>query len=258
MTAATEEQAWEQWRGFLTSGDIAGGRAFLAEVLERDAPSSHWRALVLYADGLLAFRQGDMVSSQARNEEALAMARTLGDAEAESYALVGLSRVALRAGDYAEVVRLSQQARSLVDDPVASAAPLHLHAAGTRLLGDYDGAKALYEESLELARATGNAAFETMELHNLGHVELHRGDLATAERLFAAWRQRVEVSLDPYDIAMGSLNDAALAAAHGDRERADSLLDDAEARLAQAGIVLDPDDASEVEYLRRGGTAGDN
>jgi len=247
----TEQQAWERWREFMASGDLAGGRAFLAEVLERYAPATHWRALVLYADGLLAFRQGDMVDSQARNEEALTMARGLGDAEAESYALVGLSRVALRAGDYPEVVRLAQQARSLVDDPVASAPPLHLQAAGTRLLGDYDGAKALYEESLELARANRNEGVETMELHNLGHVELHRGDLAAAERLFVEWRGRVEASEDPYDLAMRSLNDAALVAAHGEHERAVALLDDAEARLAEAGIVLDPDDASELEHLRR-------
>lgn len=247
----TEEQAWEQWRAFLTSGDIAGGRAFLAEVLERDAQPSHWRALVLYADGLLAFRQGDMADSQARNEAALAMARALGDAEAESYALVGLSRVALRAGDNSEAVRLAKQARSLVDDPMASAAPLHLEAAGTRLLGEYDGAKALYEESLELARGIGNTRMETVELHNLGHVELHRGDLAAAERFFAAWRQGVESSMDPYDVAMRSLNDAALAVAHGDQSRAQTLLDDAEARLAEARIVLDPDDASELEHLRR-------
>jgi tetratricopeptide (TPR) repeat protein len=229
---------------------VAGGRTFLAGVLDRDAAPSHWRALVLYADGLLAFRQGDMAASLARNEEALAMARTLGDAEAESYALVGLSRVALRAGEHAQVVRLAQQARALVDDPAAAAAPLHLHAAGTRLLGDYDGAKALYEESLELARTSGDSRMETMELHNLGHVELHRGDVAAAERLFAEWRTRVESSADPYDAAMRSLNDAALAIAHGDRERAHALLDEAEGRLAAAGIVLDPDDAAELELLR--------
>ncbi len=64
-------------------------------------------------------------------------------------------------------------------------------------------------------------------------------------------------SENPYDIAMRSLNDAALLLAHGEGDRAHALLDAAEARLAQAGVVLDPDDASEVEYLRRGGPARD-
>lgn len=220
-------------------------------MLQREAPPSHERALVLYADGVLAFRQGDMDSSRSRNEDALRMARELGDDEAEAYALVGLSRVALRDGDFTEVVRLAEAARALVpDDPEASVAPLHMHAAGTRLLGRYDEARALYEESLALNRARGDARMAAMEIHNLLHVELHRGDVAAAERRFAEWRSMVGASGDPYDGAMWSLNSAAFALVHGEPGRAGELLDEAEQRLAAAGIVLDPDDASELHHLR--------
>lgn len=247
----TEEEAWAGWREYLATGDVAGGRAFLAEVLDRDAPPSRHRALVLYADGLFAFRQGDMDGSRARNEAALAMARELGDDEAEAYALVGLSRVALRAGDYEDVVGLAERARALVrDDRDASVAPLHMQAAGTRLLGRYDEARALYEESLVLNRSRGDARMTAMELHNLMHVELHRGDVASAERRFEAWRSMVGASADPYDGAMWSLNNAAFAVVRGEPERATELLDEAEERLAAAGIVLDPDDASELHHLR--------
>jgi hypothetical protein len=48
---------------------------------------------------------------------------------------------------------------------------------------------------------------------------------------------------------MTHLNHAALAFARGDRERAAELLGRTQSTLDGAGIVLDPDDAFEVEWL---------
>ena len=249
---AAEELMAAKWRLWFTTGDIQGGRALLAIVLDRRAPeATRGRALALYADGLMAFRQGDRDGSLARNEEALEVAKAAGDSGAESLALVGLSRVAFRDGRYGDVVALARGARRLAgDDPDAQAWPLHMEAAGTRLSGDYEGARALYRESIDLNRSRGDRDLETMELHNLAHVELHCGDLAAAEELLARWRERTADSEAPYDRAMAALNDAALAAAHGELRRAAGRLARAESRLADAGIVLDPDDAFEVEDLR--------
>jgi hypothetical protein len=239
------------WRLWHVSGDAAGGRRFLAAALEGGGAPSRARALALYGDGLLAFREGAQEESQARNEAALAAARAAGDREAESLALVGLSRVALRNGDYDRVRSLAREARELVRDagPEADVAPLHLLAAGTRLAGDYDHAAELYAESLELNRRLGAGRMVAMELHNMGHVELHRGDLAAAERCFAECDELRNVD-DPYEAAMTHLNQAAVACVRGERERAAELLHRTEATLAAAGIVLDPDDAFEVEWLR--------
>ena len=49
---------------------------------------------------------------------------------------------------------------------------------------------------------------------------------------------------------MTHLNHAALAFARGDRERAAQLLRRMQSTLDGAGIVLDPDDAFEVDWLR--------
>jgi tetratricopeptide (TPR) repeat protein len=240
------------WRLWLFSGEAAAGREFLAAALDGgELRPSRARALALYGDGVLAFRAGAQRESHARNEAALEAARAVGDREVEALALVGLSRVALRDGDYARVRELAQQARELVRDldPSADVAPLHLEAAGTRLAGELDAAARLYEESLDLNRRLGDSRMVAVELHNLGHVELHRGNEDTADRCFAECAELRNAD-DPYDTAMTDLNRAAISFARGDVERARGLLHDVEAALSRAGIVLDPDDAYEVDWLQ--------
>ncbi len=121
-------------------------------------------------------------------------------------------------------------------------------AAGTRLAGDHDAAVELYTESLELNRRLGDSRMVGMEPHNIGHVELHRGDAAAAERCFAECAEVRNLD-DSYEAAMAHLNQAALAFARGDRERAAQLFGQTQSTLVGAGIVLDPDDAFEVEWL---------
>lgn len=240
------------WRLWLFRGETTAGRELLAAALaDGERRPSRARGLALYADGLLAFRAGAQNESRARNEQALETARAVGDPETEALALVGLSRVALRDGDYAGVRNLARQARDLVRDldTTADVAPLHLQAAGTRLAGELDEAVRLYVESLELNRRLGDTRMIAVELHNIGHVELHRGNEDAAERCFAECATLRNPG-DPYDAAMTRLNRAALSFARGDHAGARELLRDVEARLAAAGIVLDPDDAYEVEWLR--------
>lgn len=248
---AAAELAANVWRLWLLSGDVAGGRRLLAAALDvGEGRPSRARALALYGDGALAFRAGAQSESQHRNEAALEAAHAVGDREAQALALVGLSRVAFRDGDYARVRALATEARELARDldAAAGAAPLHMLAAGTRLAGDYDEAIELYTESLELNRRLGNSRLVGMELHNIGHVELHRGNVDAAERCFAECAE-VRNPDDLYESAMTHLNNAALAFVRDDRERAAELLGRAQSQLDGAGIVLDPDDAFEVEWL---------
>ena len=239
------------WRLWMRIGDIGGGRRFLAILLNHDAKASRARAVALYADGVLAFREGKQSESQWRSEQALTVARQVGDREAEALALVGLSRVAFRDGDYERVIELASRARELVKDlhPQAASMPLHLLAAGTRLQGDHDRAVAHYTESLELFRSLKDAAGIAMELHNLGHVELHRGHVDVAARYFEECA-RLRTRDSPVDAAMTHLNQAALAYARGERERAQQQLGLVQPALDQVGMRLDPDDAFEVNWLR--------
>jgi tetratricopeptide (TPR) repeat protein len=249
---AAAELASDVWRLWFVSGDVAGGRRLLAAALDAgEGRPSRARALALYADGLLAFRAGAQADSQERNEAALEAARAVNDREAESLALVGLSRVAFREGDYERVRLLAAEARELTRDLDASAGvmPLHMLAAGTRLTGDHDGAVELYSESVELNRSLGDSVMVALEFHNIGHVELHRGNVDAAEGCFAECA-KVRSADNPYDAAMTHLNHAALAYARGDRESTAELLGRTQSTLADADIVLDPDDDFDVKWLR--------
>jgi ATP/maltotriose-dependent transcriptional regulator MalT len=88
-----------------------------------------------------------------------------------------------------------------------------------------------------------------VELHNLGHVKLHRGNLDAARRLFEELDARGD-SGDPYGAAMTHLNSGALAFAGGDREHAASELHAADAAITEGAIELAPDDRFELDRLR--------
>ena len=251
MSSEDADRLVELAREAQRSGDLDTAGRLFADALDAIGPApSRARALALYGDGIRAFRQGEHEQSRERNEAALEVARALGDAEAEALGLVGLGRLALREGDYARVRSLAAEAHELTRnlDAAAGVAPLHMLAAGTRLGGDYDEAARLYERSLELNRRLGDEQMVAVELHNLGHVELHRGNLEAAERLFA--EHATVANLDePYDAALTRFNEAAVSFARGDRTRAAEFLREAQSTLDDSGVVLDPDDAYEFDWL---------
>lgn len=247
--ASALELVGRAWRAWLSSAKLEEGRAAAASALgaTKDAHGV-WRARALYGDGALAFRAGDTDGSRARNEELLDLAVITNDVRGECDGLTGLARVALRQGDYEEVVRLAAEARrkaKLAGDAAAGASPLHLEAAGTRLQRRYEDARKLYMESLDLNR--DNPSTVAMELHNLGWVDLHRGDVDAAE----AWFRQLDESSHPdaYGDAWAQLNWAAVAIARGRRDEARHRFDAGKAALEKLGASLDPDDQAEFEWL---------
>jgi tetratricopeptide (TPR) repeat protein len=251
--ASALELVRRAWRIWFSRGELDEGSAAAATALGATGAGavSVWYARALYADGLFAFRLGDRRRSLTRNEQALRIAREADDVRGECDALTGLARVALRDGRYGDVVALAGQARERAragSDAAAEAAPLHLHAAGVRLQQDYAAARELYLESLDLNTALGNEALAATEQHNLGWVALHLGDVDEAE---ARFRERdVRAGEDAYGDAWSSLNWAAVAAARDDIDEATRLFASRVQALEQLGATLDPDDRSELDWLR--------
>jgi len=240
------------WRAWLANDELDEGSSLATAALNAAGADAvvPWKARALYADGLYAFRAGDGDRSKSRNAEALRIARETGDIRGESDALTGLARVALRRGDYEEVVRLARQARERAQtsgDREAEASPLHLEAAGVRLQRYYSAARELYLSSLRLNTELGNVSLVATEQHNLGWVELHLGNLSAAE---ARFRERdSQASPDAYAAAWSNLNWAGVAAARGDWENAGRRLEAGKQELEKLGSVLDPDDQFELDWL---------
>jgi hypothetical protein len=89
----------------------------------------------------------------------------------------------------------------------------------------------------------------SMELHNLGWVELHLGNIGAAADRF---RERdAGADSDAYLNAWSELNWAAIAAKKGDIDAATQLFNAGMRALEELGVVLDPDDKEEVEWLSR-------
>jgi tetratricopeptide (TPR) repeat protein len=240
--ASAAELAARGWRLWMAARDIAGGRAFLAEALDRPgAPRSRWRALALYGDGLLAYWDSDPAAARARNEEALAIAHELGDEEALVLAHLGLSRVLLEEGDHDRARQHAVAARRFASQygETMGQAPLGMEAQAARAAGDYDTAAALFEQSLALNRRIDDPSMDPVDLQNLGMVEIRRGNVEAAEGYFA----RLPPATDAY-IPYGQFNDAAVAFLKGDALRAQQLL---------AGIdddVFFSDDRADLHWLR--------
>jgi tetratricopeptide (TPR) repeat protein len=251
QTAA--ELAANVWRLWLMAGDRAGGRAFLASVLDAGARRpSRARALALYGDALLAIKQGDVEGSRERAQEALDVATVVDDAEGKVLGLLGLSRVVAEERDYERARSLAHRARELARGlkPAMSQAPLHMLAQSVRMSGDHEGAAPLFEESLELNRRIGDDGMVLVELENLGRVEAHRGNVDAAERYLSEAAERADLD-DPYNAAMAEFDRALVVFGRGDRDRAAELLLRARSAISDLGVDLPPDDLAEVGWLGR-------
>jgi tetratricopeptide (TPR) repeat protein len=249
---AATELAANVWRLWMVSRDLAGGRAFLAPALDRTGEPSRARALALYGDSLFAFWQGDHEGSHRSSEEALEAATAAADAEALALAHLALSRVAFGKNEFERArelaVRAREHARGL--GPALGQAPLHAHAQSTRMTGDYDRAGALFEESLALNRRIRDEGMVAVELHNLGHVELHRGNVDAAERCFGELA-RLGLGDDSYGRVLALLNEAALSLARdGGTVGPANLLAEIDAVLDESATELAPDDQFELDELR--------
>jgi non-specific serine/threonine protein kinase len=170
------------WR---SRGRFSEARAWLRRALREipalraaAAPSSA-RTAALGSAGYLAMDQGDWGTARVLLDQALAMARALGDRRAEALSLMRLGRLS----DYLEDYATSQQ---------------------------------LYEQCLAIWREEGSQSGVAGCLNNLGWVAFAQEDYAAA-RVYHQGCLAVNRELDrPYDIAWSFNNLADISLAEGD------------------------------------------
>ncbi|WP_033292102.1 BTAD domain-containing putative transcriptional regulator [Amycolatopsis jejuensis] len=191
----------------MLSGVVLGppeeGDARLAQSLLAEHPDPWLNALIPMGDGLRAMLGGELDDAERGLREGAARYRALGERWGLSMALDNLSQLLVLRGRHDEALETMTESMTLMQllGATDDYADLLCRRGDSRALrGDLDGARADYEQTVELARRTGMP--ETRASGHLGLSGLARraGDLprarALAEQAFA------ESSTDSFSAAI--------------------------------------------------------
>ena len=169
-------------------GSLHEGRTWLEALLAHSASSdrSVARGRALSGAGMLAFYEGDFAAAAPHEEEALSIAREVGN-----------KRLLASSGLILGMIRVSQ--------------------------GDIEAARSLFAESLGLFKEVGDASGEARALFALGAAAYRSGDLATAR---TQWEESLRLFQEQGDVRYASMVLSALQgllSTQGDQELARSL-----------------------------------
>jgi non-specific serine/threonine protein kinase len=170
------------WRFWWVRGTWAEGRKRLAALLavESPTPRTSARARALHAAAVLARGEGDYAAARPLGEEALSIAREVGDKRATASALFELANIAGDQVDEVAAHRGYEAALALfreVGDKPGISGCVHNLGVLSEDTGDYEAARALYEEGLAINREIGYRSREAASLNGLGGVAFYQGRL---------------------------------------------------------------------------------
>jgi predicted ATPase/class 3 adenylate cyclase len=199
-----------------------------------------------------AFRRGDYDTARSSLSESLTLVKEIGDLTNIIGSLVGLGRLACIDGDYPSARALVEEGLAIgrrpdFDNPRRIAVTLISLGEIDRCEGNPAHGAPSFEQALATGRELGEELIVGWSLHNLGHVALHSGDLASAsarfrESLLMRWQ------LGPgYELASGLAGIAGLALRKGQLTEAVRLFGAAAGMLESGGFVLPQAD----ELVRR-------
>jgi tetratricopeptide (TPR) repeat protein len=199
------------WRFWHIHGHLSEGRRWLEAALalaNSGAPAAQHgspndqereailllRVKVLIGAGRLALTQGDDERAHALYEEALALARMLGDRRDIATTLHWLGGLAGRMGDYERSDTLFEEGLTIfreLGDQRDIARLLSNRGVIALLQGDVAAAQTWLEESLTLRRTLGDTIGIMWSLANLGEVACRQGDSTEA---LARYRESLALS----------------------------------------------------------------
>lgn len=226
------------WRLWYQRGHLAEGLRRVEDALAADALPTSARAKALNGAAVLAYVNGDPVSTRMRADEALELHRTLGDTWGAGYAEFMLGTVASDEGDPQRARRLLEESvarfRDLGDDYLILAAA-HGLAQVLADLGETGAAETLHRETLNRARQIGADSQEAYSLMELAVFALEAGRLDDAR---SSLRDALRILKDLGDllgiaVTLGQLS--AVDAVDGRAEMAAVLLSRADALHREIG-----------------------
>jgi predicted ATPase len=192
-------------------GSVREGRTWLEGMLERtdSTDRSAVRGTALVGAGWLAWAEGDYAAASPRTEQALSIAREMGDKRgiANRGEVLGLVRMGQR--DSAAAFPLLEESRTLFNelgDVWGEANTLYLLGMAAYFLGDRAAARAHYEESLRLFQEQGEVFGVTLLVSALKAVILPQGEEETARSLYEQSLPLLRASRDRGRLGMILIN----------------------------------------------------
>jgi predicted ATPase/class 3 adenylate cyclase len=232
------------WRFWHMRGHLVEGAARMTSLLDltRASADPELRFRALSTLGGVVYWQGDLPTAATYYDEALEIARSLGDKKRLADALynalfpymVNRSDLDKAADHVNEALDLY---RTLGDEPGIAKALWGL-ANVHRLREEYSVAVPLLEQAADRFRRLDDRFQLAWSLHTLGLVSYNRDDMATARQ---SWRESLETfaaARDVSGIAMGFDNFASLATREGDHVRALRLAGASAALTSASGAGL--------------------
>jgi len=156
---------------------------------------AHPRVIVLSHLGMFSGFHGNTDRSIAALEEAVALARRLGDGLGMAHALVTLGQAVRDTGDHARAIVLGEEGAALaraVGDPFGVWRTVGMLGDILRVDGQIERAMSLFEESLAAGRRLGGPWVLAQSLRRLGMAAWLQGDLDRATTLLEEAVERWE------------------------------------------------------------------
>ncbi|MGH2616696.1 MAG: tetratricopeptide repeat protein, partial [Thermomicrobiales bacterium] len=242
---------WPFWE---EHAHYAEGRAWLETALDlcQQAPAEVWLRLLLGA-GTMARHQADFAQGIARHDQALTLARALGDREAEATALNNLGAQALDLGEFDAAKPRFEACIAVGRDAGAMRQVIRsLNALGQMQRVQHDSAAAL--RTLEGALALAREHHQDWLLPSiLGGLALTATDLGDFDRAIALFHDVLSLAMaarKPGDIIDGIEGLARVAAATGQAERSARLFGAGETLREKLTFPLSPTEIAYAEPVR--------
>jgi tetratricopeptide (TPR) repeat protein len=242
------------WRLWVLDHKEEEGRIFLGTLSGRKYfPETRYCALTLYGDGLLAYRLGDIAASRESNNAALVIAEKIDDTEAQGLALLGLSRVEFSESNFGQSYKLAGKSLELLKQlgPSYMQGVLNFAGQSALALGNLNEAESFFRKSLELNRQLDDETMFTVDLHNLGHVEVRLGKIDEAERHFNECEKLSVDPDEPYGLALNLFNRATISYARNDISNASLLINQSREIIDKNKVRLAIEDETALNKLEK-------
>jgi len=215
---------------WITREPTAEGAIAVCAALDRPAAQARTpqRGGALIAAALLALSVApDTSAAAARAEEALAIARALGDEHLRVEALCALATVNVYQGNEDELLAIADeglQAARKLGDPQLTSWLLGQRATAQSL--SYDERVRTYEECLCLEREAGNQVMYLRNLNQLGNLEMEAGQIGAARVRFAEALRVARTIGDRRGLSLYTCNLGFAAYLAGDDPEAQAMFDE--------------------------------